>query len=235
MTSSICLLHHVATVTGVPPLNARGTDALAGGGHAQQVCWSPIEKVARRLIAEHYPHLLEAPGPFPVREFLETELYESYGVDFWIVDDLPRGMQGVTVRDEDAQFSAVMLPRQVHQQLCADDPEARFTAAHEIGHALLHGAPGAQLEPGCIPCAGSSVSVGAGAGGLECQADLFAASLLMPSEGVRIFVRSDGEDAGQLARQFGVSQVAAVMRLRQLERQGSAPSEPAREGDSSRS
>ena len=105
----------------------------------------------------------------------------------------------------------------------------RFTLAHEIGHWALHAqriADGGIADPradgGSLTCPRSDIGLIAGGGDsyrLEFQASLFASHLLAPD---RLFVPRverygcDGwRSTGQLAREFGMSLSAVVVRLLQ--------------------
>ena len=87
----------------------------------------------------------------------------------------------------------------------------RFTAAHELAHALFH-----SNETNRV--------VSNGRGPRESFADAFAGEFLMPSEGVRRFVEEvgipprivDATDAIHIQRYFGVSWPTALVRLRQM-------------------
>ena len=87
----------------------------------------------------------------------------------------------------------------------------RFTAAHEVAHALFHSNE-------------TNHFVSTGGGPRENFADAFAGEFLMPSEGVRRFVEEvgmpprivDATDAIHIQRYFGVSWPTALVRLRQM-------------------
>lgn len=87
----------------------------------------------------------------------------------------------------------------------------RFTAAHEVAHALFHSNE-------------TNHFVSTGGGPRENFADAFAGEFLMPSEGVRRFVEEvgmpprivDATDVIHVQRYFGVSWPTALVRLRQM-------------------
>lgn len=93
----------------------------------------------------------------------------------------------------------------------------RFTVAHELGHYLLHRQ---KIETedryqNGIFCSEDSIVRGAG-GDIETEADQFAATLLMPLHDFRRQIsakdRADFDRLGQMAKRYGVSLTAAVLR-----------------------
>lgn len=88
-----------------------------------------------------------------------------------------------------------------------------FTIAHELGHYFLHHQLPKYLDPTAAPQ--TSFNRG-GIGNLEAEANLFAASLLMPREAfIQAHEQSQG-DIDQLAYRFGVSPAAARVRASSL-------------------
>jgi len=94
----------------------------------------------------------------------------------------------------------------------------RFTAAHELGHAVLHRREGVHLDQAFklrFRNSTSSLAVDPE----EIDANTFAAELLMPSEEVIELVSESGLDVNddqavrRLARHFGVSQQAMTYRI----------------------
>jgi Zn-dependent peptidase ImmA (M78 family) len=84
----------------------------------------------------------------------------------------------------------------------------RFTLAHELGHYFLH-----YLHPNTS----SEMSYGRGSRNLaETQANVFAASLLMPEQQFRHAFRELEGDAWRLANRFGVSPAAVTVRCQVL-------------------
>ena len=89
----------------------------------------------------------------------------------------------------------------------------RFTAAHELGHFLFDKEQGFILDDGREKPP------------YEKRADAFAAHLLMPREGVDLYVRAilkqskklEDEDLVRLRHEFGVSWSALIYRLHDLE------------------
>lgn len=97
----------------------------------------------------------------------------------------------------------------------------RFTIAHELGHAVLHGREGLHLDQAFklrFRNTTSSLAVDPE----EMDANSFAAELLMPAEEVIELVSESGLDVNDdqalrsLARHFGVSQQAMTFRVLNL-------------------
>jgi Zn-dependent peptidase ImmA (M78 family) len=79
----------------------------------------------------------------------------------------------------------------------------RFTMAHEIGHAVLHGDQGSILDYRKTMNSPDRK---------EMEANRFAADLLMPGEMFRAVFLSRGGDMKRVAAYFGVSEEAAKFR-----------------------
>ena len=151
------------------------------------------ETVAKYLVAERYISSLEALGDFPEgKEPLD-------GFLFWSGSD---GLAFVKADD--------ILPRR------------RFTAAHELGHAILHRESMGQY------LADASIAEGADASDdpKEREANRFAVELLMPEEVLQARAEEFQMEHGccprsvlayRLAAELLVSQQAITYRLRNLE------------------
>ncbi|MCT4534449.1 ImmA/IrrE family metallo-endopeptidase [Halodesulfovibrio sp.] len=95
--------------------------------------------------------------------------------------------------------------------LPTDSSEERdnFTIAHELGHILLHRRERPKGQEVRFTRRGSNR--------MEWEANWFAAEFLMPREEVERAFQKDGLSLSQLAAKFGVSQMAARVRLESLE------------------
>ena len=133
----------------------------------------------------------------PLLELILPELLDEY--DFQVMDDdeMP-GAEGLT----DLNRPVIRLPLSVYEQLRAGDNRARFTAAHEFGHALMHSA--AHRHYARADHIRNETDP-------EWQANEFAAAFLMPADSFRS-CRSVEE--AQL--RFGVGYRAAMKRARSL-------------------
>lgn len=94
----------------------------------------------------------------------------------------------------------------------------RFTAAHELGHLLMHELPedGAwrDRDP-AVMYDQFSPTTDRLTRRMETEANQFASALLMPLEGVLKWARANGFDNNRLAQHFGVSPTAMGIALAQ--------------------
>lgn len=118
---------------------------------------------------------------------------------------LPDGVSGMLVRkDPEAGDSGFAC------YVDATEPNVRqrFTAAHELGHFSLHKDKiGETLEDNYLLRADGLTSY------QETQANAFAADLLMPRNLIERYMQDGIRDVKELAKKFGVSQVAMSIRL----------------------
>lgn len=116
---------------------------------------------------------------------------------------LASGVSGVLTRSKDTQSGFLIYVNQ-------DEPSyrQRFTAAHEIGHYVLHrNFIGQSLEDNyMLRAAGMSSAQ-------ETQANQFAADLLMPYDLINRAISMGYNTVEKLAEQFQVSKVAMSIRL----------------------
>jgi hypothetical protein len=133
------------------------------------------------------------------------------------VADLPVNVEGQTRYDSDAKKIVVELSDRTYRALERDDPRARVTVGHEIGHAYLHA--DLLLRWGTIPF--HEVRLFRLAAPLhphyldtEWQANSFGIALLMPARGIMMLERRLGRlSEHDLRKAFGVSREAARIRL----------------------
>jgi Zn-dependent peptidase ImmA (M78 family) len=133
----------------------------------------------------------------PLLEHVLYEVIPDY--DFRVREDRLMGcLEGLT----DEREPVIYLKESVYRALERSDGRARMTAAHELGHLLMHcGMPtyrafSAGYDPLYDP---------------ERQANVFAAAFLMPAEA---FGRC--RTAREAMKKFGVSRDAATCRARNL-------------------
>lgn len=164
--------------------------------------WDDIQRIADDLRAQF--GLTNEPY-FPVMEFVEGVLDNSLHCTTFLVGEheFMEGAEGLT--DPGGKF--IMLRQDVYQSACRKDGRARFTAAHELGHWIMHtNVPFARIK--------SDQHVGAYRR-TEPQANQFAAELLMP----RDFITWADDEETIMAR-HGVSHDAARIRLAYLRKKG---------------
>ena len=133
----------------------------------------------------------------PILEEVLYEVIPDYA--FHVEEDKVMGrLEGLT----DTHRPIIKLRNSVYQALERSDGRARFTAAHEFGHLVLHcGLPtyrafSDEYQPLYDP---------------ERQANIFAAAFLMPAEAFRLC-----RTVQEVTRKFGVSHDAAMCRARNL-------------------
>ncbi len=121
------------------------------------------------------------PGPFPLVRVFEDLPTQMPGV-ITGVDDLASGVEGACYPD-----GRVFLSEDTYRRLIRDEGRARFTTAHEIGHACLHRhfirrvltegiAPSFKRRDGMKPYLNP-----------EWQANVFASCVLMPAVAMKVF------------------------------------------------
>lgn len=152
-----------------------------------------------------------APGlpvtePVPLELLTRPHLLEGRHGPIRVVvapsDRLPFHVYGLTTLERRAELRArIWLNREAWPELGRRIPRTRFTVAHELGHALLHGLELDGLEERPEPDHLER---------LEREANRLAAHLLVPDAALDLLV---GATAYDLSRRFGVSTMAAGRRL----------------------
>ncbi|MEH3063662.1 MAG: ImmA/IrrE family metallo-endopeptidase [Methylobacterium radiotolerans] len=124
------------------------------------------------------------------------------GFTFEVLD---RDVMGSRHGQMDPGKRIVALRLDVYEGLIAGRGRDRFTACHEVGHAVLHGGRLNRLAPGVKPAPYRDP---------EWQANAFAGALLMPAH--MMAVAESIEDA---MAEFGVTEDATRVRARVLKRE----------------
>lgn len=144
---------------------------------------------------------------FRMAPFIE-QLYE-YGIVYDVVDEaeLPVGIEACCI----PEFGLVTFASDTYRKACEDDPRARFTVIHELGHILLaHTRPLNRDSKRNIEAFEDS----------EWQANQFAAEFLMP---LTHMVEKGHKTADELILAYQVSPPAAERRINQLSKRGELP------------
>lgn len=146
-------------------------------------------------------HIGADPGArLPMQPILDNYL-DDIVEDAYLVVERDCAMMGAEGRTDWYQ-PVITLSETTYRKLCAGNPRARMTAAHELGHLLMHyrnpvfSYRTASRDPRVDP---------------EWQANRFAAALLMPAQA---FYKMRSIDEAQAT--FGVSFTAALHRARDL-------------------
>jgi hypothetical protein len=120
-------------------------------------------------------------------------------------------------REENGQIE-LMLREDVYQALRRDEPRARFTLMHELGHVVLHAND--LVQHGELPHFGAGFRRANKSGthkpwqDTEWQANAFAGAFLMPARELRALERAGMLTTLTLVRRFGVSAEAANYRIK---------------------
>lgn len=170
----------------------------------------------------YYPDVLRKPQPFPIDDFYEYVMIEDFGIDVGPSDDLVHD-EGLTRPSNKNERPECLLRRDVWELLHQGNGRARFTAAHECGHGIMH-TPylKAHLARGTQPEMRRREEIPRYLDP-EWQAFEFAGSLLMPTSAVVAFVNRYGADVEGMTKAFMVSYSAAETRLGILHRVGILP------------
>lgn len=171
-----------------------------------------IEKEAEALIRQHFPERLETPGHLDVLEFWEL-LEDAYGLRPG-VDELSDGTEGMTYPD-----GRVLVNEATYRGVVGGNGRSRFTMCHEAYHGLAHRNQirnvlidtgelalyrRSELPPAVDP---------------EWQANVFAASILMPWPAVATVLKSCANTpVVDIIYFFRVSHMAATIRCREFKR-----------------
>jgi hypothetical protein len=160
-------------------------------------------ELVRRLAQEHLG--VENEPYFPVMDVLEPLLLVlDPEFELQVVERSKMGEEhGLTIPGQ----HLIRLREDVYDRACEGKGRDRGTAAHEMGHYILHhdlALPRRMREEDLMPYRSS-----------EWQAKAFAGELLVSAQFVK-----NGEGATAVARRFGVSDQAAEHQLRVLIREG---------------
>jgi hypothetical protein len=137
-------------------------------------------------------------------------------LDFGVAD-LPVNVEGQTRYDAGANKIVVELSERTYRALERDDPRARVTVGHEVGHAYLHA--DLLLRWGMIPLHEVRLFRLTEPPhphylDTEWQANSFGITLLMPARGIMLLEKRLGRLSEQdIQKAFGVSREAARIRL----------------------
>jgi len=172
---------------------------------------------AYNLLKSVCPRLLKEPGKFPLVDFAEFQMPELLGY-YLCVDKLPPYVEAETR----VYSKELVLSEETYQALLEDDPRARFTIAHEVGHIVLHAEFLHKLN-GNDSVRMVSLKRLKPFENPEVQANVFAAALLMPrkpflsmlSELVRKKLPKE-VIIDKLRKTFGVSKSAVETRLKNI-------------------
>lgn len=142
---------------------------------------------------------------FPIIEVLElalSDILPGFQFDVWSKKEMGQD-HGLTLIDE----GLVVLRQDVYEGAVEGRGRDRFTAGHELGHAIFHSSVGLARSNPCRPVRPFEDP--------EWQANTFAAELLIFSELV-----APADTIVKVAANFGVSEDAARVQLNVLRKEG---------------
>lgn len=142
---------------------------------------------------------------FPMASFIES--LHSCGITYHVgeEDDLPVGVEACCLPER----GQIIFTGKTYDLACQDDPRARFTVAHELGHFALSHARSFHRESPTRRVQSFEDS--------EWQANTFAAEFLMPLDDIR---KEGLRNPAQLMARYQVSWTAAETRIRKLTDRG---------------
>lgn len=173
---------------------------------------SDIDQLAYKTLCLlfKYPQNAFQEGAFI--ELLECGGLEKIGLTYG-VKALAYGEEG----KYDPVEKEILLSERTYEQLRMDVPRSRFTLAHELGHAILHGAfLSASLE-GRFPQKRYKRTTLKAYLDPEWQANCFAGAFLMPTPLMGKCLR-EGWSLAKIASYFRVSHEAAAIRWKKMVR-----------------
>ncbi|NHZ47362.1 ImmA/IrrE family metallo-endopeptidase [Nitratidesulfovibrio liaohensis] len=171
--------------------------------------WAEVDACARDVLQRVAPHCLLSTTPVPVLDIFERGL-DLFDVGYG-VEELPFGVEA----QFDPRTSEIILAESVYLDLHRGHCRARFTVAHEIGHAVMHGAYYKEIITGnrkTKPLARGQIPAYSDP---EKQANRFAAEFLMPTPLVAQLVQN-GYGPHMISEAFAVSLSAAEIKIRSL-------------------
>jgi Zn-dependent peptidase ImmA (M78 family) len=170
----------------------------------------PTSRAAIRTLTDALRGDFEEHAPYvDVASFIEHKLYEAYTV---ILAPKSRSVLG---EDEGRSYPdrrRIELRNDVYGALCEGQPRARFTAMHEVGHVFLHQGVALHFTEVHHDHDYHEDS--------EWQGDAFAAEFLMPLYMIKTLKL---RTAAAIAKTFGVSLAAAMIRVNVLKAEGEIP------------
>jgi Zn-dependent peptidase ImmA (M78 family) len=183
-----------------------------------------IERIARARRKALAPDVaLDSALPVSeIFEWLDDQVVKAandnviVGLDYGVVN-LPRGVEGRTQYDRERRKIAIELDAKTYEGLKTDQPRARMTVGHEMGHADLH--TDLLLRISVIPHHQMALQRGSADPhpfyiDTEWQAGAYAGALLMPARGIAKLEQRHGRVSVPLLQEtFLVSAEAANIRL----------------------
>lgn len=184
---------------------------------APPMSWAKIERITLEFINHYAPQTLDAPQPFPIDTLVQFDLPSTVDTIFATSELLPSGYEGVTRYLPERDEIELVLSTKSFDGLLDGVGRDRMTAAHELGHAILHREQIIQAA-GALPPRGlfrQSEKIEAYRNP-ERQAATFASRLLIPASTLDLAIKIHGPNIGLLAETFQVSYQAMKIRMGEL-------------------
>ena len=168
--------------------------------------WAQVDACARDVLRNVAPECLSVIQESPILRIFEGGLRDAYGIDYG-VEELTYGTEAYF----NPVANEIILDLQVYEDLCAGNPRARFTVAHEIGHGIMHGEYLKEIH------SGNRQATVLNRGDIphyrdpEKQANRFASEFLMPTPLVEAIIQQGGTPS-DIMRIFHVSFTAAEIK-----------------------
>ena len=173
-----------------------------------------IQREALAVLAKLFPEGLETPCAVPILRFLEEDLEFEYNMRF-VVRSSTWPTEGGARPKEHPDGAGIALDQDRFNLLRRDNRRARFTAAHEFGHVLLHLDQLRVAWQGDLPYFAGLIPRGKLCKPYmdpEWQADTFANQLLLPEPMLKRVI-SLGWSEFRIADVFKISRSALDIRL----------------------
>lgn len=177
-------------------------------GHGYRVAPRRISGIRARALAVRQILVRENLPFFKMAPFIE-QLHE-FGIVYDVVaaNELPIGIEACCLPEQ----RLITLSAETYRKACEDDPRARFTIIHELGHILLAHTRTFHRDTNETIAAFEDS---------EWQANQFAAEFLMPLDHM---MQETVTGADQLILIYQVSAPAAERRIAQLTKRNELPS-----------
>ncbi|QOI45234.1 ImmA/IrrE family metallo-endopeptidase (plasmid) [Leptospira interrogans serovar Canicola] len=177
-----------------------------------------INSKAAAFMKTNFPDAMLRPEKIDLFRFLDGGGLRKYGFEFG-VEEMPTNMEGYV----DFIHKLLMLSTEIYYSLEKGIPRSRFTAAHEIGHVMLHNRQISDrvADYGIVQKAyRKSIP---NFKNPEWQADEYAASILMPVNHCVNAYNEDNLNPSWFVENFGVSYQAAKIRCENINREMEDP------------
>lgn len=138
------------------------------------------------------------------------------GLTYAVTQELPDNALACAIYDEAAAEISIVLTASSYRELERNDGRARFSVAHEIGHAVMHADKLVQLnriDHGRRTMMRSDSEATPPYMDSEWQANRFAAALLMPAPGLEFLFIRGKLNVSELQNMYGVSRTCAERRI----------------------